>query len=70
MKVKFFTVIDFDNNQVLINPMQIIHVKRAGARTRITLTNGESVETSSSVADVWGFIRDYPDQEEEALQSR
>lgn len=70
MKVKFFTVIDFDNNQVLINPMQIIHVKRAGARTRITLTNGESVETSSSVADVWGFIRDYPDQEEEVLQSR
>lgn len=70
MKVKFFTVIDFDNNQVLINPMQIIHVKRVGARTRITLINGEAVETASSVADVWGFIRDYPDQEEEALQSR
>lgn len=69
MKVKFFSVIDINGNQVLINPMQIIHVKRAGARTRITLTNGEAVETSSSVADVWGFIRDYPDQEEEVRQS-
>lgn len=64
MEVKFFSVIDTEKNQVLINPMQIIHVKREGAVTQITLTNGEFIETSASVADVWGFIRDYPEKEE------
>ena len=68
MKVKFFSVIDIEGKQVLINPMQIIHIKRVGARTRIALTNGEFIETSSSIADVWGFIRDYPNQEEEVPQ--
>lgn len=67
--MKFFSVIDTGKNQVLINPMQIVYVMRVGAVTQITLTNGKVIETSASVADVWGFIRDYPDKEEEVRQS-
>lgn len=61
MKVKFFTT-PSDKGLVLINPMQIVSVKSAGANTEIWMTNGEKFFSTESLAQIWNHLLDYPEE--------